>query len=74
MVWVQGYELYGLLIEQVACALSLSLSPPRYSGFKGTVNPPYRFLAISGPCNTLTIHEVTLVFISVLFFSALFYT
>lgn len=43
MVWVQGYELYGLLIEQVACALSpslsLSLSPPGYSGFKGLSIP-----------------------------------
>lgn len=26
MVWVQGYELYGLLIEPVARAPSLSLS------------------------------------------------
>lgn len=41
MGWVQGYALYGLLIEQVACALSLSLSlsPPGYSGFKGLPIP-----------------------------------
>jgi hypothetical protein len=63
MAWVQGYEPYGLLIEQVALSHTLWVIRDL------PVNPPYRFLAIFGPCNTLMIHEVTLVFVSALFYT-----
>lgn len=49
MVWVPGYGLYGLLIEQISSAFFFLLGT---SGFTGLSIPYIDFLAISGLCNT----------------------